>query len=394
MYLTNKHSNIQQRIINSLLLHSSFSDNLGLFNGKMGIAIAFFHLFRQTGNTLYENYAGELIDEIYEEININTHFGFEEGIAGIGWGIDYLIKKQFIEADPDEVLADIDNRLTPYVYSFPSSLSLGNGLLGIGRYYLSRVQREDANEESARLLKNKQLLIFVLDEISRRVTNTTTLYNEPVSALNEKDTPRSGDVSDNGNSSHKFDLTWDYPVLLTFLSEVFTLNLYNIRVCGLLERLLKPLLNTQNWPQLHCNRLLLALALSKLLKEYKVPVFDNPPASWPDNAFFVKFDGNPEQLTDELLNGISHQKITDEVGSTDPFMKNGALGIAWVYSQLYQITGNNGYQSEAEYWYDFAKDKYILINNSNVNIDKEFARLGLLNGITGFIINNNRDGKN
>jgi hypothetical protein len=47
-----------QRVINALLLHSSFSENLGLFNGKMGISIAFFHLFRQTGNELYENYAG------------------------------------------------------------------------------------------------------------------------------------------------------------------------------------------------------------------------------------------------------------------------------------------------------------------------------------------------
>jgi glycosyltransferase involved in cell wall biosynthesis len=45
--------NIVQRIINGLLLHSSFIDNLGLLNGKMGVSIFFYHLSRKTGNTIY-----------------------------------------------------------------------------------------------------------------------------------------------------------------------------------------------------------------------------------------------------------------------------------------------------------------------------------------------------
>jgi hypothetical protein len=45
-----------RRLIDMLLLHSSFIDNLGLLNGKTGIAVFFYHLARQTGNSVYEDY--------------------------------------------------------------------------------------------------------------------------------------------------------------------------------------------------------------------------------------------------------------------------------------------------------------------------------------------------
>ena len=49
-----------RRIANVLLLNASFIDNPGLLNGKMGIAIFFYHYSRYTKNKIYEDYAGEL----------------------------------------------------------------------------------------------------------------------------------------------------------------------------------------------------------------------------------------------------------------------------------------------------------------------------------------------
>src|SRR5690554_2330109 len=46
----------EQRITNTLLLNASFIGNIGLLNGKMGISICFFHLARQTGIQIYEDY--------------------------------------------------------------------------------------------------------------------------------------------------------------------------------------------------------------------------------------------------------------------------------------------------------------------------------------------------
>lgn len=87
------------RIANVLLLNASFTDNIGLLNGKMGISIFFYRYGRYTGNKIFTDYAGELIDEIYEEINTNTGLDFANGLTGIGWGIEYLVENRFIDAD-------------------------------------------------------------------------------------------------------------------------------------------------------------------------------------------------------------------------------------------------------------------------------------------------------
>jgi len=100
-----------QQIINTLLLNASFIDNIGLMHGKMGISIFLFQLARQTKNQIYEDYAGELIDEIYEEITTNTPVDFENGLAGIGWGIEYLVQNKFIEADTDVVHSESNERI-------------------------------------------------------------------------------------------------------------------------------------------------------------------------------------------------------------------------------------------------------------------------------------------
>jgi hypothetical protein len=91
-----------------LLLNADFTDSLGLGNGKMGIAIFFYHYARYSGSKQFENYADELIDQIYEEINVSTPSDFEKGLAGIGWGIEYLVSSGFIEGDTDEILNEID----------------------------------------------------------------------------------------------------------------------------------------------------------------------------------------------------------------------------------------------------------------------------------------------
>lgn len=386
MLLKVRQDNQKQRIINLLLLHSSFMNDLGLLNGKMGISIAFFHLFRETGNAVYENYAGELIDEIYEEINVSSSWNFADGLAGIGYGIEYLVRNKFIDADTDDALADIDSKLTTYAYYFPTSLGLENGLLGVAYYFFSRVKYKLQNTSNIRLLTNKQLLIHVLDEIDRRISHNSNIFAEPTKELNELEKTHNAEPNINGDTIKTFNLFWNYPILIDFLSEVFTHNIYNTRICEMLERLLAPLNNSYNWPKLNSNRLLMALALTKMLKEHKVPVFDELPSNWPVDAFYLGFKGNLELVITELLAGVTPEAINGEIGQV-PFMKNGALGIAWVYSQLYKITGNIDYERETEYWLSDSKNKLASDLCTIDTLTKVYARLGLLNGISGYIKN-------
>src|SRR5450759_4658972 len=96
-----------QRIANVLLLNASFIDNLGLLNGKMGIAIFFYHYARCTGSEIFRDYSSELIDESYNDINTNTPVDFATGLTDRGWGIEYLMKNRFVQTDTDEALSEI-----------------------------------------------------------------------------------------------------------------------------------------------------------------------------------------------------------------------------------------------------------------------------------------------
>jgi len=129
----------QEHLIYTLLLNASFINNIGLLNGKMGISILFYHLSRKFENKIYEEYAGELIDEIYEEITADTPVDFENGLAGIGWGIEYLVQNSFIEADTNEVLEEFDKKIYFELQENHSNMEKGlDGLLGHFAYFSKR----------------------------------------------------------------------------------------------------------------------------------------------------------------------------------------------------------------------------------------------------------------
>ncbi len=49
-----KHNNeLLQRIANHLIINSSFLENLGLFHGKMGIVIFYYHYLCYTSSSIY-----------------------------------------------------------------------------------------------------------------------------------------------------------------------------------------------------------------------------------------------------------------------------------------------------------------------------------------------------
>ncbi|MGI6311817.1 MAG: lanthionine synthetase LanC family protein [Bacteroidales bacterium] len=155
------------RIANVLMLNAGFFDNPGLLNGKMGIAIFFYHYSRYSKNKLYEDYAGELLDEIYEEINTSTPVNFENGLTGIGWGIEYLVKNGFVQADTDEALAEIDNAVYKHRINSPVLINTGNDLFGYGLYHIARILGHEIDDNDLNTLIKKYHLIFLADECER-----------------------------------------------------------------------------------------------------------------------------------------------------------------------------------------------------------------------------------
>ena len=93
------------RIARHLIMHASYTPDMGLYHGKMGIVLFFAHYARYMGNSLYNEFAGELLDEVYQGIHTELPVNFESGLCGVGWGIEYLLQYGFMEGDSDEILS-------------------------------------------------------------------------------------------------------------------------------------------------------------------------------------------------------------------------------------------------------------------------------------------------
>jgi lantibiotic modifying enzyme len=144
-------------IINSLLLNSNLIPQLGLAHGKMGIAISFYHVADVTEIPVFKAFADELIDDIWEQINFNVGFDFENGLAGIGSGVAYIIEKGYVDASADDVLSEIDNKLKQaLMHNKTQGIGLLNGLMGYVVYFHLRIKY--ATEETSIMKKNSGVL--------------------------------------------------------------------------------------------------------------------------------------------------------------------------------------------------------------------------------------------
>ncbi|MGV8090712.1 MAG: hypothetical protein AB2L24_02430 [Mangrovibacterium sp.] len=332
-----------------------------------------------------------MIDEIYEEISLSTPLDFANGLAGIGWGIEYLVQNHFIEADPDEVLEEIDKRLMSLIYSFHPSISLCEGVIGSGAYLLKRIRNPATNDEKLQTLINKQLLVHVISELDRRTQDVSNLIREP--SLEQHDTETSqkaGTPAPERERTAIFDLTWDYPLLLAFLTEVFHLHLYDVRIIGILKRLILPILKAENHPQLHSNRLLLTLALTKLKYENINSLLYEEPDEWKPSADTGGY-AVVEPIITSLLSGINRVAIAKELSPDCAFLRNGTMGIAWLYRELFNLSGNNVlFGMEAEYWTNESfklKETEQGYAGFNVVRGNEGEACGLLNGLAGISLN-------
>lgn len=122
-----------------LTINCSYLENLGLYHGKMGIVLFFSQYAYSTHNKYYEDFAGCLLDEIYEEINWDLPIDLENGLCGIGWGIEYLVQNGFMKGNTDEILSDIDRRIMEINPLHIPDLSFRKGLAGIIFYVIARL---------------------------------------------------------------------------------------------------------------------------------------------------------------------------------------------------------------------------------------------------------------
>lgn len=131
---------VNHRICHHLMLKADSLENIGLFSGKMGIALAFAEYGKRTKNAICARTFEELLDQVLENVHKGLPFDFGKGLAGIGWGIEYLLQNGFVEGEGVEVCEEIDNFIMRTDPRRINDNSLETGLEGLLHYVLAHIK--------------------------------------------------------------------------------------------------------------------------------------------------------------------------------------------------------------------------------------------------------------
>ncbi len=123
--------------INKLIIKSFCTTNIGLFYGKIGYAVCFYELSLKMKykEERIKKYADFMINEILKDIPADFSLGFADGLCGVGWAIEYLISRKFIQGNSFEICKEIDKRIMT-INPVRLDFNLNCGLYGLLHYVL------------------------------------------------------------------------------------------------------------------------------------------------------------------------------------------------------------------------------------------------------------------
>lgn len=130
-----------EKLINRMILHADDNtDAPGLLTGQMGVVVVVANYAGIKSEPLYDHVADFLYDCAINHVTTATGIGFASGLAGICWGVEYLIQSGLMPGSGDEICEDLDKRIMRYDIRRIDDFSLNEGLLGLWHYVWARIQ--------------------------------------------------------------------------------------------------------------------------------------------------------------------------------------------------------------------------------------------------------------
>ena len=160
-----------QSIVCHLMLHSSFMKDVGLLEGKLGVAIFFFQYSTYTNKKIYSDFGEELVGDICNEIHENYPLNFKKGLSGIVWGIEYLIRNKYVDADTDDVLEELDKKILEWDVRCITDISLETGLAGLAYYVISHYSNNNKRSNIP-----KEYIVDLVSSLKLKMNNADKNY--------------------------------------------------------------------------------------------------------------------------------------------------------------------------------------------------------------------------
>lgn len=133
---------VNRQILNQLILRSVNLRDIGLYHGKMGVTLALYLYAHKEGLKYVNEFAWDLLQEVYAGLNETLPVGIEYGLSGIGYGISLLKNYGIFNCDLDNVLYDIDQKIMAYDPRRISDFSYRTGAWGLYNYICLRMDIE------------------------------------------------------------------------------------------------------------------------------------------------------------------------------------------------------------------------------------------------------------
>lgn len=127
-----------RKITDYLLLKSPYIQDIGLFHGKMGIAVALYVYANRYRDKLLEEYAWDLLQQVYDGVHVDMPIGLEYGLSGIGYGTALLCELGLVECDLNEILGEVDARIMERDPRRITDFSVRSGAGGLQLYIALR----------------------------------------------------------------------------------------------------------------------------------------------------------------------------------------------------------------------------------------------------------------
>jgi hypothetical protein len=145
--------------------------DIGISKGRMGVILFLFHYARFSSNDSYMALAEKMLSDTFNDIRMDTHYGFGTGLSGMGWGIEYLYQQGFLEGDTNEILSDFDKKIMETDPIRIVNLNKDYGFGGIVLYLLARLYTIEKEQKENPF--DKEYL--------------STVYNRICSVIEQKD---------------------------------------------------------------------------------------------------------------------------------------------------------------------------------------------------------------
>jgi lantibiotic modifying enzyme len=316
-------------------------NSIGLLQGDLGRLMFFGHYGEATQQEEYISLAVENLERYLENIDVTTSaFTYCSGLAGVGWVVEYMEQKGWLDADTNEILEPIDDFLYEWMTRAleADNYDFLHGAVGTGMYFISRSHK---SEKAAVLLRNFAQLLVKKAVVGKDGT-LKWFFTDLMTGEKRKDNFNIG-------------LAHGIPSILAFFTK--------LNESGILPE--ESLLWTRQTADYIVTHQLNNIEQSGSYFPYTV--IDDEPKTEPvrlawcygdpgvccslwQAATILKNDSLKNFVTKVMINAAGKRDL-DAARIQDAGICHGTSGMAHIFQRFYDFTKVDDFRSAADFWY-------------------------------------------